>query len=86
MRRSDYAFPCGGCMCDKCANSVENIHSESGEAEEPCFNCDECRGYDGDMKKRDAYTDDCTRFRIDDYHAWKARERIKRMNRRNRRK
>ena len=59
-------------MCEKCSNSVENIYSEAGEAEEPCFNCDECRGYDGDTRKRDAYTDDCSRFRIDDYHARQA--------------
>lgn len=73
-------------MCEKCANSVENIYSEAGEAEEPCFNCDECIYYDGDIQKRDVHTDDCSHFRIDDYHARQARERMKRINRRNRRK
>ncbi|MFQ7535918.1 MAG: hypothetical protein ACLRL6_00305 [Clostridium sp.] len=32
MKRSDYAFPCGGCMCNHCANSVETIDNCTGEA------------------------------------------------------
>lgn len=50
MSRDDYAFPCGRCLCNHCANNVETIDNCTGEAKEPCFVCDECRWYDGDTR------------------------------------
>lgn len=54
---------CYGCLCDTCANSVEltSWYFTIGESEEPCFSCDECRHYDGDMGKRDQWHGTCPR-------------------------
>lgn len=52
MSRDDYAFPCGRCLCNHCANNVETIDNCTGEAKEPCFVCDECRWYDGDTRHK----------------------------------
>lgn len=81
MRRSDYAIPCGGCLCDQCANNVENLHTEAGEMREPCFSCDECRWYDGNTRSKDMWTETCERFRITEYHAERNQEQIRRKNR-----
>lgn len=53
---------CSGCLCDTCANSVElpSWYVTIGEAEEPCFSCDECRHYDGDLGKPDKWHGTCS--------------------------
>lgn len=55
---------CYGCLCNTCANSVElpSWYVTIGEAEEPCFSCDECRHYDGDFSKRSMWTEICPRY------------------------
>lgn len=47
-----YAFPCGGCICNHCTNSVECWDDCTGEMEFPCFTCDECFYYDGHGKNK----------------------------------
>lgn len=54
-------------------NSVELLswYVTIGEAVEPCFSCDDCRHYDGDLRKRSQWHDaTCPRY----IEAKKARE------------
>lgn len=71
----EYVSPCGGCICDKCANNVECLRVEIGEQIEPCFNCDYCVNYDGKGEYNKKY--ECSRFVITNHEAKKARERFK---------
>ena len=77
MKRSDYAFSCGGCICNHCANSVETIDNCTGEAKEPCFVCDECRGYDGDTKNPDKWKQECDEYIITEEQAKRNRKKFK---------
>lgn len=77
MRRSEYAFLCGGCICNHCANNVETIDNCTREMKEPCFTCDECRCYDGDMKKRDKWRQECSEYIVTEEHAKRRRKRFK---------
>lgn len=63
-RRGCGAAHCYGCLCDTCANSVELLswYVTIGEAEEPCFSCDDCRHYDGNIVKEDQWTTSCPRY------------------------
>lgn len=36
MKRSDYAFPCGGCICNHCANNLYSEDKTAGEAKIFC--------------------------------------------------
>ena len=72
-KRGCGATHCYGCACDTCANSVELLswYVTIGEAAEPCFSCDDCRHYDGDLRKRSQWHDvTCPRY----IEAKKARE------------
>lgn len=72
-KRGCGATHCYGCVCDTCANSVELLswYVTIGEAVEPCFSCDDCRHYDGDLRKRSQWHDaTCPRY----IEAKKARE------------
>lgn len=71
----NYAFPCGGCLCDKCANNVECLKVEMGEQIEPCFNCDYCAYYDGKGSYNKKYK--CEKFIITEHEARKARGKLK---------
>ena len=71
----NYASPCGGCLCDKCANNVECLKVEMGEQKEPCFNCDYCVNYDGKGKYNKKYN--CDKFIITEHETKKVRERFK---------
>lgn len=71
----NYAFPCGGCLCYKCANNVENLNVEIGEQKEACFNCDYCRYYSGEGKNNKKFN--CEKFIITDYQAEKERRKLK---------
>lgn len=70
------ATHCYGCLCDTCANSVELLswYFTPGETTEPCFSCDECRHYDGDLRKRDQWHGTCPRH-IEAKKAVEARKR-----------
>lgn len=74
--RGYYATPCGGCICNKCANNVDGCY-KPGEMKEPCFNCDDCMNYSGDRNLKDNWKSECKAFIITNYHAEKNRERIK---------
>lgn len=71
-----YASPCGGCICNQCANDV-NGRGKASEAERPCFNCDDCRNYDGDFKKKNNKRFECESFKITSYQVERNRARIK---------
>lgn len=77
MKRSDYAFPCGGCICNHCANSVETIDNCTGEAKEHCFVCDECRWYGGDTKNLDKWKQECDEYIITEEQAKRNRKKFK---------
>lgn len=49
MKKSDYAFPCGGCICNHCAN---NLYSEDKTAGEAKIFCDAVSSADGTMGTR----------------------------------
>lgn len=63
-KRGCGATHCYGCLCDTCANSVELLswYVTIGEAVEPCFSCDDCRHYDGDIRKQDQWHETCPRY------------------------
>ena len=76
MKRSDYAFPCDGCLCDHCANNVETRDKCTGEMKEPCFACDECRWYDGDIKNKDMWRQQCGKYIVTNEHAERRRRKF----------
>ncbi len=57
-----YAYQCGGCICDHCANSVECSDICDGEREFGCFDCDECKRYAGSGVDRWKMV--CSRYKI----------------------
>ncbi len=77
MSRDDYVSPCAGCLCNHCANSVETIDNCTGEAKEPCFVCDECRWYDGNLKNKDMRCKQCENYIVTNEHAERLRKKIK---------
>lgn len=77
MRRSDYAVPCGRCLCNHCTNNVETIDNCTGEAKEPCFVCDECRWYDGDTRHKDMWRQECGEYIVTNEHAERLRRKMK---------
>lgn len=71
---------CYYCLCDSCVNNVENFKVKSNETPhnyEPCFCCDDCRVFDGDIAKRNMKRVKCDRYKIDNYHAEKNRKKFK---------
>ncbi len=68
---------CVNCLCQYCANNVEGDKVKSGEMQEPCYNCDECRVYYGDYRKQNQRKEDCAEFVMSDYGARRNRKRIK---------
>lgn len=72
----DPVVECANCLCQYCANNVEG-DIKPGEMQEPCFNCDDCRAYDGDYRKQNQHKEECTEFVMSDYGARRNRERIK---------
>ena len=71
----DYADPCGGCICNHCANSVECLDMCTGEMELTCFTCDECKWYDG--KGNDNQRANCRNYKITEVYAKAKRKRFK---------
>lgn len=66
--RKYYAYPCGGCICDHCANSVECSDICDGEMEFGCFDCDECKRYDASVTGTDKYKTTCNSFKETGVH------------------
>ena len=77
----NYAVPCGGCLCCKCTNNVENPNVKIGEQKEACFNCDYCRYFDGQGKNNKKF--DCEKYLITDYAAEKERRRFRIVKKKN---
>ncbi len=75
----DPIFPCVNCLCEYCVNNVEQSPDKvkTREMQEPCFNCDECRAYDGDYQKQNQHKDEYENFVMSDYGARRNRKRIK---------
>lgn len=71
----NYAFPCGGCVCNHCANSVECWDNCTGEMKFACFTCDECKRYDG--KGTDNWRAECRDYKVTDAYAGALRKRLK---------
>lgn len=69
-----YASPCGGCICEHCANSVECIDKTVGEAEFGCFNCDYCKNYGGKGSYADNWRAECIQYKITKVYASKVRK------------
>ncbi|MCM1225312.1 MAG: hypothetical protein NC548_63765 [Lachnospiraceae bacterium] len=62
-----YVSPCGGCICNHCANSVECWDNCTGEMETPCFVCDECIYYDGQGKNQKR--EECRNYKVTNKYA-----------------
>ena len=73
--KKQYAFCCGGCICNHCANSTECWDNCTGEMEFPCFTCDECIHYDG--KGRSQKRTECRNYKVTNKYAEYLRKRIK---------
>ena len=70
---------CTNCLCEYCVNNVEQLRDKVKQKEmrEPCFNCDECRVYDGNCRRQNQCKEECVRFAMSDYGARRNRKRIK---------
>lgn len=60
---------CYGCKCNYCLYNCELeswylTPGEVGNVEDICYFCDECRGFDGDYRKRSNYRTECSRQRF----------------------
>lgn len=80
--KKSYAFPCGGCICNHCANSVECWDDCTGEMENPCFICDECIYYDGHGSSRKRT--ECENYKVTDKYAKNVRKKflVRKMDKR----
>ncbi len=74
--RSKYAFSCGGCICPHCANNVECDDNCTGESVFGCFNCDDCKGYDG-KNNTDNWKCQCRDYKVTNAHAKAERRRFR---------
>lgn len=72
--KASYAFPCGGCICNHCANSVECADHCTGEAEFGCFVCEECKHYGCEGACEDNWRAGCNRYKVTEAHAAKIRK------------
>lgn len=77
--RSVYACPCGGCVCGHCANNVDCDDIATGEADFPCFNCDDCINYNGD-RGTDNWKPECGEYKVTNAYAQKLRKRFANVN------
>lgn len=70
---------CVNCLCQYCANNVEEVwHNVKPEEQQiPCFNCDECRTYAGEMRYKEQDKKDCGDFVLSDYGAKRNRKKIR---------
>lgn len=72
---STAANPCGDCICNHCANSTECLDNCTGEMDDPCFVCEECKAYDG--KGKYMWRCECIRYKItNSYAATKRRKKF----------
>lgn len=60
---------CYGCACDHCLYNAEleawyMTPGEVQDVEDICYCCDECKHYDGDLKKRSQWRQDCQKRKL----------------------
>ena len=67
---------CMGCIRNHCANSAECFDHCQGEMDEPCYNCDDCIHYDGEVG-REMWRDECPKYKITEYWAAHLRRKMK---------
>lgn len=67
-------IPCYDCICNHCANCVECADNCTGEMDEPCFVCEDCKNYDG--KGKDVWRCECNRYKITNLYAEKKRKKF----------
>ncbi len=71
---------CTNCLCQYCTHNVEELYytiKPEEAAEEPCFNCNDCRIYSGDSRQKNQRKKECTDFIMSDYGAQRNRKRFK---------
>ncbi len=73
--KKQYAFPCGGCICNHCVNSVECWDDCTGEMVFACFTCDECVHYDGNGRSQKR--EKCGNYKVTNKYAEYLRKRIR---------
>lgn len=75
----DPIFPCANCLCQYCANNVEELWDKVKPEEQkfPCFTCDECSAYGGGFVLKEQRKEECDKFALSDYGARKNREKFK---------
>lgn len=75
--RNKYATPCGGCVCNHCANNVDCMDNVVGEADFPCFNCDECLNFNGERGRTDNWKPNCNCYKISNAYVQRRRKQFK---------
>ncbi len=55
---------CYGCKCNLCVRNCELYSGyftpgEIGDVSEVCYTCDECKYFDGDLRKRSMWRGEC---------------------------
>lgn len=70
---------CVNCLCQYCVNNVEEVWHKvrPDEQQIPCFNCDECRIYTGEVRHKEQRREDCSDFVLSDYGARRNRKKIR---------
>ncbi len=71
---STAAMPCFDCICNHCANCTECWDNCTGEMDEPCYVCEDCRNYDG--KGKDLWRCECDRYKITNMYVVKLRNKF----------
>ncbi len=75
----DPVMLCVNCLCQYCANNVEEIWDKvkPEEIQESCFNCDECRIFTGTVEHREDACENCHKFILSEYGADRNRKKFK---------
>lgn len=75
----DPVSPCVNCLCQYCTRNAEELYHTvklEESAEEPCFICDECLEYTGDVQHKICQKTDCEDFILSDYGAERNRRKL----------
>ena len=75
----DPVLQCANCLCQYCANNVEEIWDKvkPEEIRESCFNCDECRTFTGLAEHKECGREECRKFILSDYGAARNRKKFR---------
>jgi len=69
------------CLCDSCANNVNNVNAETWEVRIPCFRCEEkCYEFDHSSNKVANPLQECLNYISTNYHAAIKRTKFKIIN------